>query len=268
MKKSSILIISTAILVSFAACIGGLPGLQSNFSVGEQDIPGVGVKKLFAPYSETVNYWGYIKPGQAADAVVNGKKSYFLFVWVPAAIVELGVRLISPTGEIGEPSSGDFQSEAFKAATPEEKSMPNWFDTWIRVERLAAIMPNQIEGAAKGKALQNLGDNDDGDDTYNEERHNKYNSLLRIQIPNIPKSLDELKNIDTKKLLVRGLYRITFTTYKVGEVKGSFVATVGVLGPPGVPGLSPILHANPAELQKLAVDAEEKLKAAVAGDKK
>ncbi|EPG67801.1 major surface lipoprotein LipL32 [Leptospira wolffii] len=268
MKKTSILTFSAAILVSFAACIGGLPSLKSSFVIGEHDVPGVGVQKAFAPYSETVNYWGYIKPGQAADAVVNGKKSYFLYVWVPAAIAELGVRLISPTGEIGDPSSEDFQSDAFKAATPEEKSMPNWFDTWIRVERLAAIMPNQIEGAAKGKALQNLGDNDDGDDTYNEERHAKYNSLLRITIPNLPKSLDELKNLDTKKLLVRGLYRITFTTYKVGEVKGSFVATVGVLGPPGVPGLSPILHANPAELQKQATAAEEALKKAVAGDKK
>ncbi len=268
MKKSSILIFSTAILVSFAACIGGLPGLQSSFVVGEQDVPGLGVKKLFAPYSETVNYWGYIKPGQAADAVVNGKKSYFLFLWVPAAIAELGVRLISPTGEIGEPSSSDFISDAFKAATPEEKNMPNWFDTWIRIERLAAIMPNQIGEAAKGKALQALGDNDDGDDTYSEERHAKYNSLLRITIPNLPKSLDELKNLDTKKLLVRGLYRITFTTYKVGEVKGSFVATVGVLAPPGVPGVSPILHANPAELQKQAVAAEEALKKALSGDKK
>ncbi|PJZ68498.1 outer membrane surface lipoprotein [Leptospira perolatii] len=265
MKKVSILAISAAILVSFAACIGGLPSLKSTMVVGEQDIPGVGVQKLFAPYSEVVNYYGYVKPGQAPDAVVDGKKSYFLYLWVPAAIAELGVRMISPTGEIGEPSDGDFVSDAFKAATPAEKSMPNWFDTWIRIERMAAIMPDQIAGAATGKALQKLGDNDDGDTTYTEERHNKYNSLLQIAIPNIPKSLDELKNLDTKKLLVRGLYRITFTTYKVGEVKGSFVASVGVLAPPGVPGVSPILHSNPAELQKAAVAAEEALKKALSG---
>ena len=30
--------------------------------------------------------------------------------------------------------------------------------------------------------------------------------------------MDDLKNIDTKKLLLRGLYRISFTTYKPGDV--------------------------------------------------
>ncbi|XDD49016.1 major surface lipoprotein LipL32 [Leptospira sp. WS92.C1] len=268
MKKLSIVAISVAFFASMNACslLGGLPDLKSSFVLGEKTIPGTNeTVKSFLPYGSVINYYGYIKPGQAPDGLVDGsKKAYYLFLWVPAITVEIGVRMISPTGEIGEPGGDDLVSDAFKAATPEEKSMPNWFDTWIRVERMPAIMPDQIAKAAKGKALQKLDDDDDGDNTYKEERHAKYNSLTRITIPSPPKSFDELKNIDTKKLLVRGLYRISFTTYKPGEVKGSFVATVGLLFPPGIPGVSPLIHSNPEELQKQAVAAEESLKKAAA----
>ncbi|TGK17342.1 outer membrane surface lipoprotein LipL32 [Leptospira fluminis] len=274
MKKSSILI-GSAMIASLVACSGGLPTLKSSIplpdtglGISAPSVPGVAAPKPTLGYSETVNYWGFIKPGQQSDGIVDGKKkAYYLYVWVPAAVAEIGVRMISPTGEIGEPGAHDIVSDSFKAATPEEKNMPNWFDTWIRVERMAAIMPDQIDAASKKPAVQKLKDDDDGDDTYHEERHAKYNSLTRITIPSIPKSLDELKNIDTKKLLVRGLYRIAFTTYKPGEVKGSFVATVGVLGVPGTPGLSPIVHSNPEELQKQAIAAEEALKKALSGSK-
>ncbi len=64
---------------------------------------------------------------------------------------------------------------------------------------------------------------DDGDDTYDEERHAKYNSLVRIETQvNRP-----------EKALTRGLYRVAFTTYKRGDVKGSFVATIGT----NIPGV-------------------------------
>nr|ACF94543.1 major outer membrane protein [Leptospira interrogans] len=265
MKKLSILAISVALFASITACgaFGGLPSLKSSFVLSEDTIPGTKTVKTLLPYGSVINYYGYVKPGQAPDGLVDGnKKAYYLYVWIPAVIAEMGVRMISPTGEIGEPGDGDLVSDAFKAATREEKSMPHWFDTWIRVERMSAIMPDQIAKAAKAKPVQKLGDDDDGDDTYKEERHNKYNSLTRIKIPNPPKSFDDLKNIDTKKLLVRGLYRISFTTYKPGEVKGSFVASVGLLFPPGIPSVSPLIHSNPEELQKQAIAAEESLKKA------
>nr|AEU08469.1 outer membrane protein [Leptospira interrogans serovar Canicola] len=266
MKKLSILAISVALFASITACgaFGGLPSLKSSFVLSEDTIPGTNeTVKTLLPYGSVINYYGYVKPGQAPDGLADGnKKAYYLYVWIPAVIAEMGVRMISPTGEIGEPGDGDLVSDAFKAATPEEKSMPHWFDTWIRVERMSAIMPDQIAKAAKAKPVQKLDDDDDGDDTYKEERHNKYNSLTRIKIPNPPKSFDDLKNIDTKKLLVRGLYRISFTTYKPGEVKGSFVASVGLLFPPGIPGVSPLIHSNPEELQKQAIAAEESLKKA------
>ncbi len=259
MKNKFNLILALAVIASvMVGCASGLPSLKSSFTVSTTVAGKTMVKEL--PYPATVNYFGFIKPGTAPDGMVDGSKNaYYLYLWIPAVIAEMDVRMISPTGEIAKPGKDDMVSDTFKAATDAEKNMPNWFDTWVRVERMGAIMPDQIVAGSKN-AIQKLGDDDDGDSTYEEKRHSKYNSNLMIKLPNPPKSMDDLKNIDTKKLLLRGLYRIAFTTYKPGDVKGSFAASVGVMFPPGISGVSPIIHNNPAELQKLAITAEAELK--------
>ena len=96
-----------------------------------------------------------------------------------------------------------------------------WFDTWIRVERMKVTDPADIKTATQ--SLQVLDEDDDGDNTYEEKRHAKYNSLTRIKTT----------VGSPTKALVRGLYRVTFTTYKRGKVEGSFVATLGS----NIPGL-------------------------------
>jgi hypothetical protein len=255
-KKLSLAVICVAMFV-IASC-SSLPGLKSSFTVSKTVAGKTMTSEL--PYPTSINYYGFIKPGAKPDGMVDGrKKAYYLYVWVPAVIAEMSVRMISPTGEIASPSSGDIVSDTFKKASSAEKKMPTWFDTWLRVERMAAIMPGQIVAGSK-RSLQKLGDNDDGDRTYDEKRHQKYNSYLTIKLPNPPKTASDISKIDPKKLLVRGLYRIAFTTYKRGEVKGSFVASVGVMFPPGLDGVSPIIHNDPKILQELAVKAEETLK--------
>lgn len=246
------------LLVFLVGCASTLPGLKSSFSISKT-VAGKTISTNL-PYPTTVNYYGFIKPGTPPDGIVDGKKkAYYLYIWVPVVIAEMSIRMISPTGEIQEPAKADIVSESFTNAKPGEKIMPHWFDTWIRVERMRVTMPDQIAKGAK-KVAQKLGDDDDGDTTYNEKRHYKYNSYLTIKLPKPPKSLQDIKNIDPKKLLVRGLYRISFTTYKKGEVNGSFVASVGVMFPPGLDGISPIIHSDPKVLQELAVNAEENLK--------
>ena len=86
-----------------------------------------------------------------------------------------------------------------------------------------------------GKPINILDEDDDGDDTYEEERHSKYNSLVRIKT--------ELSS--PTKALVRGLYRITLTTYKKGDVAGSFVTTIGS----NIPGIK--IAESPEKLHQL-----------------
>jgi hypothetical protein len=212
------------------ACLAGLLVIASTSShaqfslnklTGGDELPtltssnkkGIGFASVSIPYLNSVNYFGYIDKDAKADAVVNGKNAFYLYMWVPAAIDELGVRMISPVGDLAKPEDGDFVHANYEKAA---KADPDtWFDTWIRVERMSVIQPSEIKNV--GDVINVLDEDDDGDDTYEEKRHSEYNSLVRI-----PTEVGS-----PTKALVRGLYRITLTTYKKGDVEGSFVATIG-----------------------------------------
>lgn len=221
--KKALLLSASLLVTSFSSQAGfslnklvdgdGLPTLTSSKSKS------LGFTKVSVPYANSVNYFGYIDQSSKPDETVNGKDAYYLYVWVPAALDELGVRMISPVGDLAKPEKGDFVQQGYAEKHKQDKD--TWFDTWIRVERMAVIDPAEIKNAST--VLNVLDQDDDGDDTYEEKRHAKYNSLVRI----------ESQVSDPKRALVRGLYRIAFTTYKKGKVEGSFVATLGA----NVPGI-------------------------------
>jgi hypothetical protein len=127
--------------------------------------------------------------------------------------------MISPVGNLAEPEKEDFVQANYGQKVKSDKE--TWFDTWIRVERMDIVSPDNIKTASK--VINILDKDDDSDDTYDEQRHAKYNSLVRIET--------DLSRPD--KALVRGLYRVVFTTYKKGKVEGSFIATLGS----NVPGI-------------------------------
>ncbi|OAN17500.1 hypothetical protein A3K86_08025 [Photobacterium jeanii] len=217
---------SSAFAFSFSSLTGdSLPSLTSSRSEG------VGIASVAIPYANSVNYFGYIDKDSKPSAKVNGKDAYYLYMWVPAALDELGVRMISPVGNLAEPSKEDFVQKGYEGKL--KKDSEKWFDTWIRVERMNVFSPEKIKKA--NKVFSVLDKDDDGDDTYEEERHAKYNSLVRIKTQaNKP-----------QKALTRGLYRVVFTTYKRGNVGGSFVATVGT----NIPGVK--MSTSLSELHKM-----------------
>lgn len=235
MKKLPLIAISTLLLSSAYATAGfdlnkiaagdGLPELTSSKTKR------LGFTKVSIPYANTTNYFGYIDKEVEPDAQINGKNAYFIYLWVPGAIDELGVRMISPVGELAEPEENDFVQNNFNSKFNADDD--TWFDTWIRVERMDAISPTSIKTAKK--VIQVLDENDDGDDTYEEKRHARYNSLSRIKT--------ELSS--PTKALVRGLYRVSLTTYKKGKVEGSFVASIGS----NIPGVK--MAPSLSELDKL-----------------
>ncbi|MDO5969389.1 LipL32 family surface lipoprotein [Flavivirga aquimarina] len=72
------------------------------------------------------------------------------------------------------------------------------------------------EAAVKSAKWPVLERNDDSGEMPKQPSGNNYNSLLRYK--------SEASN--PEKALTVGLYRIGFTTYKRGEVKGTFLAQV------------------------------------------
>ncbi len=217
-------------LLFSVGCAGGLPSFGAD--LGKKSSP-VGEVRL--PYTSMVNYFGYVQPGSQPDEVREGKKMYYLYMWIPVVAPEIGVRMISPVADLAKPAEkGDFVDALFTSKGSADKT--NYFNTWVRVERcLTAINPEDITKPCS--QWTNFGDNDDSAELPAQPSGNKYNSVLRIT--STPS--------DPLKALVRGLYRIAFTTYKVGEVQGSFLAQVGA--PVALPGVA--IAKTTADLSKL-----------------
>ncbi len=181
-------------------------------------------KEIRVPYTDMSSYFGYIKPGAAPDEVKDGKKMYYVYVWIPLAAPEIGVRMISPAPDSVKPSDNDYQTEDYKANLADTKS---FFDTWITLERAEGILKIE-DAAAKAKSAKwnKIDSNDDSGEMPAQPSGSKYNSLMRIT--------SDTSN--PMKSLTMGLYRIGFTTYKKGEVQGSFLAQIGA--PIKLPGVA------------------------------
>jgi hypothetical protein len=180
-------------------------------------------KEIRVPYTDVVSFYGYVKPGAAPDETKDGKKYYYVYLWIPAVAPEIGIRMLSPVPAGMEPADGDFHSPAYDANKADAK---NYFDTWVTLERAVNILSvGDIKTNISKANWVRLGYNDDSKELLAQPSGSFYNSLLRItSTPG-----------DPLKALTVGLYRIGFTTFKTGEVQGSFVAQVGA--PVKLPGI-------------------------------
>ncbi|WP_108867045.1 Lipl32 family lipoprotein [Aquimarina aquimarini] len=179
----------------------------------------IGPKTIKVPYTDIVTYLGYASPGNE-DEVVDNKKFYYIYVWVPAIAPELGVRMMSPVGK--NKVKGATMSKAYE----DNASSSDFFDTYITLERSDIISKDKItaEGVKSAKWVT-LERNDDSSEMPKQPSGSSYNSLLRYK--------SDAGN--PAKALTVGLYRIGFTTYKTGEVKGTFLAQVAA--PIKLPGV-------------------------------
>ncbi len=179
----------------------------------------IGPKTIKVPYTDVVSYLGYAASGNE-DEVKDGKKFYYTYLWVPAVAPELGVRMMSPVGKT------KIKNATKSAAYTENASSEEYFDTYITLERSDIISKDNISQDAVNSAnWVTLERNDDSSEMPKQPSGSSYNSLLRYK--------SEAGN-PTKALTV-GLYRIGFTTYKTGEVKGTFLAEVAA--PIKLPGV-------------------------------
>jgi len=180
----------------------------------------LGPKTIRVPYTDVVSYLGYAAPGNE-DEVKDDKKFYYIYLWIPAVAPELGVRMMSPVGKTKV-------KNATKSAAYEEKAgSKDYFDTYITLERSSIISKDNIsEDAVKSAKWVTLDRNDDSSEMPKQPSGSGYNSLLRY------KSVAS----DPLKALTAGLYRVGFTTYKRGEVNGTFLAEVAA--PIKLPGVA------------------------------
>ena len=190
----------------------------------------IGPKTIKVPYTDVISYMGYAAPGNE-DEVKDGKKFYYIYVWVPLVTPEIGVRMMSPVGKAKIKNA--IASEAYTA----NKGSDEYFDTYITLERSDIISKDNISQENVNSAnWVTLERNDDSSEMPNQPSGSSYNSLLRYKS----------EAGDPLKALTAGLYRIGFTTYKTGEVKGTFLAEVAA--PIKLPGV--VMAKSIEELKK------------------
>jgi len=217
MKKN---VLAAIICLSFAVNATAQKLDEFGADLGKKSLMG---KEVRVPYTDLSSYFGFVKPGTAPDEVVNGKKMYYVYVWIPVAAPEIGIRMISPVPEGTKTTEKDIVSPDYTANSADTKS---YFDTWISFERAESVLRlEDVATKAKTTKWISIEQNDDSSEMPAQPSGSKYNSLIRIT--------SDTSN--PTKSLVMGLYRIGFTTYKRGEVTGSFLAQIGA--PIKLPGV-------------------------------
>jgi hypothetical protein len=195
-----------------------LPTFDADF--GKKTVFG---QEIRIPYTDVISYFGYIKSGSTPDEERGGKKYYYLYLWIPVASPEIGIRMVSPVPKDMKPEKLDYVMDDYTANSSDNKS---YFDTWISFERSSVLLNDSgfVENVNNGSWTL-LGQNDDSGELPKQPSGKKYNSLMRIS--------SDASN--PTKSLVKGLYRIGFTTFKTGDVQGSFIAQIGsVVKIPGI----------------------------------
>lgn len=226
MKKN---VLAAIICLSFAVNATAQKLDKFGADLGKKSLMG---KEVRVPYTDVSSYFGFVKPGTAPDEVVNGKKMYYVYVWIPVAAPEIGIRMISPVPEGTKTTDKDIVSTDYTANSADTKS---YFDTWISFERAESVLRlEDVATKAKTTKWISIEQNDDSSEMPAQPSGSKYNSLMRIT--------SDTSN--PTKSLVMGLYRIGFTTYKKGEVTGSFLAQIGA--PIKLPGVQ--IAAKPEQI--------------------
>ncbi|MFT7558426.1 MAG: hypothetical protein ACI93R_000320 [Flavobacteriales bacterium] len=195
--------------------------LTTGFSVGGNDLKSSkkikkGPVEISAPYAKYTKYYGYVDKNVTPEGKYQNKDAYYLYVWVPAAADEIGLSMISPAK--GKAGKKDFKHSNFSVGMKADKKA--YFDTYLVLDRMSLTDPAKIKDASK--VLDTLAKNDDSSELPKNPGGSKYNSLLRHE--------SQLGN--PTKAIVRGLYRITFTSFR-GSVQGSYLATIGT----NIPGI-------------------------------
>lgn len=201
------LTISLWLMGAGSAC-GGLPAFKAD--LGKRTALKHQIRRT--NYRDIKTYYGYVDPQSEPDEIRDGVKTNYVYFWNPTDTLEIGIRMVSPGEQAGRPhKNDDFVDAAYANRGP--KSI--YFDPWIRLERCLSI--TEREGVQKTcPQWIVLGDNDDSDELPKNPGGKQYNALARISN----------NTRDPLKVLVHGLYRVSYGNSKVGALQGSFVLQV------------------------------------------
>ena len=162
-------------------------------------------------------------PTDTIPSYIRGDTTfYFIYLWLPERVKELGLQLVSPVPQNASANKGDYQVEDYHDSL---KKARNYFDPLLIAVRVLNInSPEEIFIKGNNISLRLMGRNDNSPEAVAQPSMMKKNSLLRIGV----------SESDTA-YAPAGLYTISFASTDNKKPEGTFVLQVGVTEV--VPGL-------------------------------
>lgn len=182
------------------------------------------------PYPETASWFGYLAEDTPPDTAEGEEPLHHLYVWLPNAAPELGVRVVSPVAGWTTPQPEDRQDPAYAA----HAALPTGFDPKVTLERCVnAMNPEDLQAPCEYWAA--LGENDDSTELPPPPGSKAKTHALMRAVSDPDEQL---------QALIRGLYRISVWSAKGTKPNGTFWVQIGAARDVG-----PILIARtPGEL--------------------
>jgi hypothetical protein len=153
------------------------------------------------------NFYAKFPSDTIPSYVKNDTTYYFVYLWLPESVKELGLQIISPVPEFASAAKGDYEAEDYHDSL---KKAGKYFAPKLLIERVLNInSPEEIFGKENKVAYRLVGRNDNPDE--------KNHSLMRFGVT----------EKDTA-LAPAGLYCITIASAENKKPEGAFVLQVGV----------------------------------------
>ncbi|MBN1960945.1 MAG: hypothetical protein JW841_08360 [Deltaproteobacteria bacterium] len=213
MKK----IIKIILLLILSNCSRNLDTFQAD--LGRETSP---FGEIRLPYADIYGYFGFAKPTNDNSqnqldpkTTLTEARAFYVYLWLPQALPELGLRLISPVPKSIEPSPRDAGDDNFEQNYYQDPK--SFFDAWMRIERCPTIAMPEVVNNQQCSQWVKLAENDDSKEMPDLPNGIYGNCLMRVASIND----DPLKSIS------RGLYRIAIGADKNNKLFGSFLLQVG-----------------------------------------
>jgi hypothetical protein len=167
-------------------------------------------------YSMQKSFFGKLPSDTIPFYILHDTTYYYVYLWLPKPVRELGIQLISPVPQFGSARKGDYEAEDYHDSL---KIAGKYFDPVLIAERMLGI--DSPEAALKrGKEFMvnmMFGRNDNSNEAPSQPTMMRKNSLLRIGV-----------NEKDSTYAPAGVYMILFTSADNKKPEGTFVLQVGV----------------------------------------
>ncbi|WP_378183432.1 LipL32 family surface lipoprotein [Aquimarina sp. SS2-1] len=192
----------------------------------------IGSKEINVPYTNIHNFLDYMD-GSNQENVIDEEKKVQVYVWIPVAANEMGLRMVSPVGKTKA------KNAVISKAYEQNIKSSDTLDVSIVLEKSNILNASDISEEGVNNATWKVVDSN----------QNAKDMLIDIDYTGNTGYTSEryiTRKDEPLSAISRGLYRVNFKAFKSDDEKGTFLGQIGF--PVKIPGI--IISKDIEELKK------------------